>query len=139
MFEKYKVLSRTELISRHDIYTEQYEKAIKIEGEVALSMARTMIVPAAVRYQDELASVVKSSSGLGIKNPRTLALLKKVCSLSEDILGGIMKLEKALLGDQSADVIREMNSLRESADELEAVIPENIWPLPSYAEMLFLL
>jgi glutamine synthetase len=139
MFEKYKVLSRTELISRHDIYTEQYEKAIKIEGEVALSMARTMIVPAAVRYQDELASVVKSSSGLGIKNPRTLALLKKVCSLSEDILGGIMKLEKALESDSSADVIREMNRLRESADELEALIPENIWPLPSYAEMLFLL
>ena len=139
MFEKYRVLSRTELISRYEIYTEQYEKAIKIEGGVALSMARTMIVPAAVRYQDELASSVKGVSALGCKNPKAKTLLSKVCALNEDILEGIDKLEKALNGHSSSATIKGMNSLRVSVDELEAVIPDNMWPLPSYAEMLFLI
>ncbi|MFA6635598.1 MAG: glutamine synthetase III [Candidatus Omnitrophota bacterium] len=139
MFGKYKVLSRTELFSRYDIYTEQYEKAIKIEGDVALAMARTMIVPAAVRYQGELASSVKGTESLGCKNSGAKKLLKKVCALSEDILEGIDRLEKALGGHSSGVIIKEMNFLREAVDELETVIPESLWPLPSYAEMLFLL
>jgi glutamine synthetase len=138
MFEKYKVLSRTELISRYEIYSEQYEKAIKIEGEVALSMAKTMIVPAAVRYQDELASAVKGVAALGCKNPKAKELLKKVCSYTEDILGGIDKLEKAVSGHSTSSILKEMKSLRKFVDDLEGVIPENMWPLPSYAEMLFL-
>ncbi len=139
MFEKYKVLSRTELISRYDIYTEQYEKAVKIEGGVALSMARTMIVPAAVRYQNELASAVKGAASLGCANAKAKGLLKKVSSLTEDILGGTDSLEKALGGHSAGAILKEMAKLRESVDELEAIIPENIWPLPSYAEMLFLI
>jgi glutamine synthetase len=139
MFGKYKVLSRTELFSRYDIYTEQYEKAVKIEGDVALAMARTMIIPAAVRYQEELASAVKGTESLGCKNSGAKKLLKKVCSLSEDIFEGVDKLEKALEGHSSGLIIKEMNFLREAVDELEAVIPESLWPLPSYAEMLFLL
>lgn len=138
MFEKYKVLSRTELMSRYDIYTEQYEKVVKIEGSVALSMAKTMIVPAAMRYQEELASAIKGSSELGCKNTNAKSLLKNVCSCTEDILGGIDKLDKALGGHSTAAILKEMSSLRESVDELETIIPENLWPLPSYAEMLFI-
>ena len=138
MYEKYNVLSRTELISRYDIYSEQYDKAVKIEGGVALNMARTMIIPAAIQYQDELASTVEGVAALGCKNPRAKSLLNKVCVYTEDILEGIDNLEKALKSSSSSSVIKEMGSLRKTVDELEAVIPENIWPLPSYAEMLFL-
>nr|HPN72762.1 hypothetical protein [Candidatus Omnitrophota bacterium] len=102
-------------------------------------LIRTMIVPAAVRYQNELASAVKGAASLGCANAKAKGLLKKVSSLTEDILGGTDSLEKALGGHSAGAILKEMAKLRESVDELEAIIPENIWPLPSYAEMLFLI
>ena len=139
MFGKYNVLSSKELFSRHDIYAEQYEKAIKIEGDVALTMARTMVVPAAFRYQGELVSSVKGASSLGFRNTRAKTLLKDLCALTEELLESIDKLEKALSKGTSKAVIKEMGSLRDSVDGLEEIVPDDLWPMPSYAEMLFLM
>ncbi|MFC1570737.1 glutamine synthetase III [Candidatus Omnitrophota bacterium] len=139
VFEKHAVLSKTELLSRYEIYMEQYEKAIQIEGEVALTMAKTMIVPVALEYQSELAGTIKDVAGLGCKSKEAKELLKKISSLTEEALSNIKKLEKALKGSSTSAIIKGMGDLRGSIDDLEGLIPDNTWPLPSYAEMLFLM
>jgi glutamine synthetase len=139
MFEKYKVLSKTELLSRYEIYSEQYEKTIKIEGEIALTMARTMIVPVAIEYQGDLAATIESVGSLGAKTAGTKELLKEISGHTEDAFKYIKSLEKALGSDSTPMILKAMNQLRRAVDELEALMPDDIWPLPSYAEMLFLL
>lgn len=139
LFERNNVLSKTEVMSRYEIYSEQYEKTIKIEAGIALTMAKTMIVPVALEYQSELAGTIKDVAGLGCKNKEAKELLKGISSYTEEALSNIKKLEKALKSGSTSAMIKAMESLRSSADELEGLIPDNIWPLPSYAEMLFLI
>lgn len=139
MFEKYKVLSRSELFSRHEIYTEQYEKTLRIEGTVALNIARTMIIPAALEYQSELAGTLKDMTGLGCETGGTKDLLRQVAGLTEKALKETKKLEKEVEKNASSSILKAMNELRRTVDQLETLIPDSTWPLPSYAEMLFLL
>ena len=139
LFERNHVLSKTELTSRYEIYSEQYEKTIEIEAGIALTMAKTMIIPVALEYQSELASTIKDVAGLGCKSKETKELLKAISSYTEEALSNIKKLEKALKSESTSTMIKAMEALRSSVDELEGLIPDNIWPLPSYAEMLFLM
>lgn len=139
VFKKHSVLSQTELFSRYEIYSEQYEQTIEIEGAVALTIAKTMIVPVAMEYQGELAGTIKDITGLGCKSKEVKDLLKTISSYTEEALLNTKKLEKALKGHSSSAIIKGMTDLRGSVDELEGLIPDSIWPLPSYAEMLFLI
>ena len=139
LFEKHKVLSKTELLSRYEIYKEQYEKTIMIEAGVVLTMAKTKIVPVAIEYQDELAKTIEEIKGCGCRPPETLNLLKEICGYTEKALVGVRKLEKNIERGSTVDIINSMNELREAADELEGVLPDEMWPLPSYAEMLFMM
>ena len=138
MFEKHKVLSRVELKARHDIYAEQYEKIINIEASIALKMARTMIVPVALEYQSSLAGTVEDVSDCGGKVTGIKALFREVSDTTDSMLTGIKKLE-ACIGGKPADMIRAMNTLRTSVDKLEGFLPDETWPLPTYAEMLFMM
>jgi len=138
MFEKHRVLSKVELKSRHDIYEEQYEQTIKIEASIALKMARTMIVPVALEYQSNLAGTIDDVSGYGGKVTGVKALLKEVSGETDSVLTGIKKLE-ACIGGKPEDMIKAMNALRTPVDRLEELLPDEIWPLPSYAEMLFMM
>ncbi len=138
LFEKHKVLSKQELKSRHDIYEEQYEMIISIEAGVAAKMARTMIIPAALEYQSSLAGTIEDVSSCGCKSVETKELLETVSGLTETALSSIKKLEGNIAKEATADMLSSMNELRESVDALEGVIPDEIWPLPSYAEMLFM-
>jgi glutamine synthetase len=139
LFEKHGVLSKTELLSRYEIYKEQYEKTIKIEAGVALTIAKTKIIPVAIEYQDELAKTIEEIRGCGCKIPETQNLLKEICGYTEKALSGAKKLEKALKGDSTADMISGMEEIRKAADELEGLLPDDKWPLPSYADMLFMM
>ncbi len=139
LFERHEVLSKSELLSRGEIYMEQYEKAITIEAGIALTMANTMIIPAALEYQSDLAGTIEDVQGCGCKNPEAQVLLKGICSLTEDALKGVKELEKSIEKDSTSGMISDMNELRKIVDALEGLIPENVWPLPSYAEMLFLM
>lgn len=138
MFEKHKVLSKEELASRRNIYEEQYEQIIMIEASVALKMARTMIVPVALEYQSSLAESVADMKDCGCKAEGTLDLLKEVSGETEKMMKGIKKLEASLEGKPS-EQIEAMNELRVAVDRLEELLPDEIWPLPSYAEMLFMM
>jgi len=131
MFEKYGVLSAKELHSRYEVYSEAYEKTIAIETDVALKMAKTMILPAAVRYLGEIADV--KGGGAGLK-----ALARSVNADVEKLLRSIAALEKAAGAGEKAQ-IEKMNALRDAVDKLETVVPDDLWPLPSYAEMMFMM
>ena len=147
IFEKHGVLSKGELESRETIYLEQYIKTIASEARLTIEIAKTMIMPAAIRYQGELAHVAASVKAAGL-SPDT-ELLEKVSSLIKSFKESIHTLEKKLdhHGDTSVlgeakhhnrDVVPAMQEVRKYADELECVVADDLWPLPTYQEMLFI-
>lgn len=135
LFAKYGVLSEKELHSRFEIYNEVYEKAIEIEAGVTLSMAKTMILPAAMTAQSELSGAIKSVGTAGT-TVGAKAQLKTMCTETEKLYKAVAALEKAR---GAAKQIAAMGKVRAAADALETMVPDDIWPLPTYAEMLFMM
>lgn len=138
LFKRHGVLSKAELLSRYEIYNEQYEKTISIEANVALTMAKTMIIPAAVKYMKELGAAaenIKKNKGSvkGISES-----VKEIASLTEDMFSRIKKLDAAIKGHSHDKMLKAMEELRETTDTLEGIVPKSYWCLPSYAEMLFM-
>ncbi|HEY5044842.1 MAG TPA: glutamine synthetase III [Solirubrobacteraceae bacterium] len=138
-FKKYKVLSKRELESRLEVFTEQYAVTINIEAETASAIARTMILPAAIRHLNEL-----RASGLD-------ELIGEVEPLVKELHFALLKLEDANLKDNQPDsspakwaaymhdtVIPAMDDVRDVADRLEKLVADDLWPLPKYSEMLFI-
>jgi len=138
-FKKYKVLSKRELDARFEVFTEQYVMAINIEAETEAMIARTMLLPAAVRYLSEL-------QGSGLED-----LVGEVEPLVKEFHFAVTKLEDANLDenhpDESAEkealymrdtVISAMEDVRDVADRLEKLVADDLWPLPKYSEMLFI-
>jgi len=140
MFEKYKVLSERELRSRHEVYVGAYEETVLIEGRCALTMARTMIVPAAIKYERKLADTIAAVKSAGADElTSTIELLKDVCGETDSALKAIKSLESAIESEDPEKILKAMDVLRKHADNLEGLIPEDIWPLPSYTEMMFMM
>ncbi len=137
-FKKYKVLSKRELESRLEVFTEQYAVKINIEAETAAQIARTMLLPAAVRHLNEL-----KASGLD-------ELVGEVEPLVKELHFALVKLEDANLADNQPSgamkwatymrdtVIPAMDDVRQIADRLEKLVADDLWPLPKYSEMLFI-
>ena len=149
LFSKYKVYSEAELKSRYNILSEAYAKTITIEGKTSLLMARTMFLPAALKYQATVATAVSTAKEAGVENPAALAALKDLVNATGKLAKGIAALEKAL--GHSADgepfdhakyardkIIPAMLATREAADELEILVADSDWPIPTYREMLFI-
>jgi glutamine synthetase len=146
LFEKYGVLSRREVESHYHIYLEKYVKTISTEARLVIKMAKTLILPAALRYQGELAAAAASVKAAGYD--LDTAVLGKVNSLAKELEKGIVALEKSLeahAGSLEAEaehacyaILPAMLAVRASADDLEGVIAADLWPLPSYQEMLFI-
>ncbi|MFM9011051.1 MAG: glutamine synthetase type III [Planctomycetota bacterium] len=147
MFAKYGVLSEREMRSRYEIYMERYCKDINAEGQAALQIAKTMILPAAYRYQGELVDTAAKMQGLGQKpHMGTLDRLTKLVGALEQRIDA---LEATLDHHGDGDLRREaghfhdvvipaLASLREAADQVESTLPDDLWPLPTYREMLFI-
>jgi glutamine synthetase len=148
MFEKYGVLSAREVHSRYEIYMERYCKDINTESQTALNMAKTMILPAAYRYQGELAktaAALKEALGGNVD----MATLKSVTQLVADLEKNIATLESSINHKGATDlasetkhfqseVIPAMSAVRTVADKLESIVADDLWPLPTYREMLFI-
>jgi glutamine synthetase len=142
LFAKFGVLSERELQARADINWERYVKVQNIEANTALDMARTMILPAAVRYLGELYSAGPAARGVA-------SLCTKVGELTDRLARSIEELEHAQHAAHAAGTVQEearafvdtvipaQNALREAADELETVVADDLWPLPKYRELLF--
>jgi glutamine synthetase len=147
VFQKYGVLSEREVHSRYDIYVERYCKDINTESQAALSIAKTMLLPAAYRYQGELATTASALKNLG-KTPH-LGTLDALTTMIADLEKNIAGLEKAIGHHSGGDLIAEakhfqsevipaMGAVRELADKLETIVADDLWPLPTYREMLFI-
>ncbi len=147
VFGKYKVLSKRELTSRQDIYLEQYVKQVNIEALLTIEIAKTMIFPAAIRYQSELAATCVSLKTLGYSFDTNT--LDKMTALVKELQDSIAGLEAAMAGHHARNVLEEakhfrdgivpaMVKVRAAADELEGLVADDLWPLPTYQEMLFI-
>ena len=137
LFEKYGVFSPRETKSRYEVYMHTYHQVVSLEGLCALRMVRTMILPAAYRYLTELGSA-QAALPKGV-TAGIAGAVKEVATLAEDVDKVATKLEKAVHAHEADDTLEAMVNLRKSVDALENLVPANIWPLPSYAEMLFLM
>ena len=146
LFAQYGVLSHQEVESRLDVMLEQYVMAILVEANLTLEMGRTMIWPAAVRYQGELAAACANLKAVGYKFDTTT--LDKVTDLVKLLQDGLNHLE-GLMSHSSDDLVAEahyvreklvpqMEAVRECADALEGYVADDLWPLPTYQEMLFI-
>jgi glutamine synthetase len=146
LFSKYKVLSKEEMHSRYEIYLEQYNLKVDVEAKTVAEMAKTTIYPAAVRYQTQLADSCLKMKELGVDYDDTV--LKETAGLIIDLKTGIKTLE-GLIAYKSNDALNEaitcceqtlpaMNKIREITDKLEGVVADDLWPLPTYQEMLFI-
>jgi len=142
VFEKYAILSERELHSRYEVYSEQYAAYVNVEANLVIEMGRTMIYPAAVQYLSDLASAGASLKALGKEFGS--ATIDKVSSLIDSLESALDSLE-SIHGDndgtapyQAEKVLPAMLEVRAAADALEAVVPDSLWPLPTYQEMLFI-
>lgn len=137
LFEKYEVLSEREVEARYEVLLEQYGVKLNIEAETAAHIARTLILPAAVTQLRTL-----QEAGLD-------AQVAETKGLTDQLYERILKLEElnrkpGELSDaehvrfQRDEVIPAMNAVRETADQLERIIADDLWPLPHYSEMLFI-
>ncbi|HSU14909.1 glutamine synthetase III [Longimicrobium sp.] len=149
MFEKYGVLSHRELESRIEVAYDQYFKTVNIEGETAEHIASTMILPAAVRYLNDLLAAADRGKGLGIASNGIMATIQKVSALVDELRGGLDELtrQNEELGGDTVEsksyhmrdhVIPAMTTVRGAVDRLEKVVPDDYWPLPTYRDMLFI-
>ncbi|MCX7881941.1 MAG: glutamine synthetase III [Brevinematales bacterium] len=144
------VLTDVEIHARYHILVENYAKTLNIEAETALAMARTQILPTALRYQTILVNAVTAVKDISPEAYKlqyetakeytnlVLDLQKKITSLEETVAkaeGIEDEVKKADFYCQ--EVLPAMNALREIVDTLEDKTADDLWPLPKYREMLF--
>ena len=147
LFEKYNVLTTREFKSRNEIYLEKYVKEVNIESRLALRIAKTMLFPAAVASQNQLAQTSISLKSLGKEHCTTV--LDELNALLGKLQGAMAKLDAAI-NHESKDgllshakhlrdeVIPAMVAVRQLADKVEGIVSDDLWPLPTYQEMLFI-
>ena len=145
LYSRYNVLSRQELKARQEIYIEQYCKTIRAEANLVIRMGRTIIYHAGLRFQQELLRACLDMRALN-REPDTVLLddiddtLRKLREGLEHLENNVdMKIEDPVqeAHHKCTVVIPAMNAIRTLADHLETIVPEDLWPLPSYQEMLF--
>jgi glutamine synthetase len=151
LFSRWNVLSPAETESRMNIQFEAYAKAIAIEGQSALSIARTMILPAAQKTQRDVADSLSSAKMHGLTVDKQTARLRDMSLRLEDFITCLDELSTTFeraeshVGSDSDHakqyrdyVVPAMEKLREQADLLETMTDDAYWPLPKYRELLFL-
>ena len=152
LFEKHKVYSKVELTSRYEIHNECYSKVINIEALTMLDMAKKQILPAGSKFAQELAQTLAEKKSIAPDCDLSYEsdLLKQVSSLTGAIYSGVKELEKAVDGVKDVQggagkvamyyrevVFAAMNKLRASSDVLETLVPKDLWPFPTYSDLLF--
>jgi glutamine synthetase len=149
LFTKYKVFTERELTARYNIFSEKYVKEVTIEAATMVNMAKTMILPAAIRYQGEVASAVNATKAAGVDAGAQFDHLKELTATIGKFQAATAALDHALhhkhSGDPYADakstrdnVLPKMVELRGLGDTLETMVADDLWPLPTYREMLFI-
>ena len=149
LFEKYKIFTRSELESREEIIYETYAKTINIEALTMVDMAGKQIIPAAVKYSGILARAVNEVASAGAKASIEAKMLETVVDYigeAQDALGALKESVSAAAAITDAhdrafyykdNVVEAMKRLRKPCDELEMIVDKELWPIPTYAELMF--
>jgi glutamine synthetase len=148
LFGRYGVFTEGEAHSRFEIGCEQYVLAVTVEANLTLEIGTTTVLPAATRYQTELALNVKALTDAGITPDRST--LEAVSTLVGSLTTGLATLRDVLAHEHGEDllatatavrytVLPAMTTVRTAADALEGLVADDLWPLPTYQEMLYIL
>lgn len=149
MFERFGVFTRTELESRVEIKYENYAKAINIEAKTMIDVASKQIVPAVIAYTKSLADTINSVTAAGARASVQAALLNEISDLLEETKAALTKLIALDVEAASKEDVEEqakffhetvmpaMGALREPVDKLEMLVDKEVWPMPSYGDLLF--
>ncbi|UCD75011.1 MAG: hypothetical protein JSV91_14635, partial [Phycisphaerales bacterium] len=146
LFRKYKVLSNRELKARVEVFLEIYNTLVAIEARTMISMLNTHVLPASLRFQTELAQTVAATQATGLTCDETVDQLETLISMVQQLREATEALAEAG-SDAPGDLERHARHMREAvipamdrarqvSDRLEAIIPADLWSLPTYEEML---
>ena len=146
LFERQGVLSPVELESRFEVYAEQYLLAIDVEAKLSLRIARTQVYPAAMTFLQRLTTGLRQQQELGLQTPNSIAAsaaeliqqLVETCTALEEELQQAPHDVHAHLRHCADVVLPQMLRLRAAVDGLEALLDDDLWPLPTYQELLFM-
>jgi glutamine synthetase len=147
LLDRFKILNAREVHARHEIFLESYNKTINVEGQLAVLMANRYILPAAFEYQKQIGqsvAAVKAGGASSAAGKRLLAAYTKLVDklkAQTDALAGLLE-HSGGSADKHAKFMRDkvvpaMSALRATVDTIEGLTPHEIWPLPTYREMLF--
>jgi glutamine synthetase len=128
---------------------ETYNKTVNVEGQLMVLMANRYILPAALEYQKRVADSVAAVKSVGGKSVEGKKTLDRLTAMTDDFKRRTDKLQHELEHEGNGDAVKHakhyrdtvipaMAALREAGDELEVVIPHELWPLATYREMLFI-
>ena len=149
LFEKFHVFTRAELESRAEIQYETYAKAINIEAKAMIDIASKQIIPAVIKYTKSLADTVNSVTAAGAEASVQIELLNETSALLSYTKVALAKLidldKKAAEVPEGAElahyfheeIIPAMAELRAPVDELEMIVDKEMWPMPSYGDLMF--
>ncbi len=148
LFESFGILTSSELHARYEVALEQYDMALDIEARTLENLVRTQVLPAGFSYLNELTQTAVQTKGLGLHVKGSVTpVIKTLNGTLSELVSAVDELTKQLNVHQEnllAEathkkdmVIPAMFKVREAADKLEGLIPENTWPLPNYGEILF--
>ncbi len=146
LFTKYGVMSARELKARSEVVLEQYCTVLEIEARTLSTMVRTQILPAAIRAQAELADAVGATQVAGVECPDAEQALREHVATVAALRKGVDAVDAAVASGPHApekrarhlrdQLVPAMLATREASDHLESRMPDDVWPLPTYAEML---
>jgi glutamine synthetase len=147
LLDRFKILNEREMHARYEIFLENYNKTINIEGQLMTLMANRYILPAAFEYQKQIGqsvAAVKSGGGASVQGKKLLGTYTKLVDrfkAQTDVLAGLLDHSNGS-AEKHAKYMRDkvvpaMAKLRELGDEIEVLTPHQLWPLPTYREMLF--
>jgi len=147
VFEKFKVLNERELRARYEINLENYSKTINVEAQLMVLMANRYILPAGLEYQKRVGESVAAAKAGGVPSKEGAKHLAKVVGLVDRFRAQTEKLAHALEHNGGSPehharymrdtIVPAMAALRDLGDQLEVVIPHELYPMPTYREMLF--
>ena len=148
VFEKFKVLNERELHARYEVNLETYCKTINVEAQLMVLMANRYILPAGLEYQRRVAESVTAAKSAGSVSKEGKRLLDRIVKLIDQFRVETDKLADSLEHTSTSTekhakymrdaVVTKMATVRELGDQIELLVPHELWPLPTYREMLFI-
>ena len=138
LMEKYGVLSRAELLARKEVQIENYEKLIDIEAKTCLNMLRTIYMPAINKQMASLCSTIASikASGISAGLAAVTQQAESIGALCDELPGKVAALDAAISNGCPQRMKIAMQDARDTVDALEALVAADLWPVPTYAQML---